>query len=53
MSKLNVDNLMDDLMAVCKKYYGNNAKEGCLWFEHDSDSLFVTLALPTLKEKEK
>lgn len=48
-----VDNFMDDLMTVCKKYYGEKLHESCLWFEHDSDSLFVTLALPTLKEKEK
>jgi len=45
-----VDDFMDDLLAVCRKYYGNNAKEGCLWFEDDTDNLFVTLALPPFIE---
>jgi hypothetical protein len=50
MSKLNVDNLMDDLLAVCKEYYGNNVKESCLWFEDDTDNLLVTLSLPPFIE---
>ena len=37
-------------MTVCKKYYGEELHESCLWFEHDSDSLFVTLALPPFIE---
>ena len=45
-----VDDFMDDLLAVCKEYYGNNAKEGCLWFEDDTDNLLVTLALPPFIE---
>lgn len=51
MSNARLDNFIDDLMVVCTKYYGKTADESCLWFENDSDSLFITIALPPLTEE--